>query len=311
MSVLLLISAIIVLLSTLGVVIASHRTMQRLHPSPRREEYIAQITRLLTRHEPLNIKARSRRSRMALAEAIYIVVSHTYGSDNAPLRSHVEQTHLDRFIMRRLRFAHGAQRARLLMMMSALPSCRYSVEHFSRYAHSRDSDVRISTLCLTLAINPTLAIRSIAQLEYTLTPYDISRIVALLRRGILPIAYEPLLASENRNLRMLGLAIVRSFGIEIAERQLHNIIVKESDHALVSETIYTLASLSRPLHHARIRDRVEQMNATERKSLCRHLSAEGYSLPAVRGLFSEEESSYAETLINSYKRALARTTTIA
>ena len=311
MRILLLLPPIIVLLPTLVILITSHRTIKRQRPSPLREKYITLITRLLTRNEPININAYSTRSRMALAEAIYIVVSHTYGSDSAPLRRVAEQFHLYRFLMRRIRLSHGVQRARLLMIMSALPPYHYSTEHFARYIHSQDSNIRISAICLTLTINSTLAIRSIAMLEYTLSSYDIARIVALLRRGILPIAYEPLLASGNRNLRMLGLAIVRTFGIEIAERRLHDIILTESDNALVREAIYTLSSLSRPLHHARIREKVDQMTATERKSLCRHLSAEGYSLPAVRRLFSEEESNYAEILINSYKRALVHTTTIA
>ena len=38
----------------------------------------------------------------------------------------------------------------------------------------------------------------------------------MLRRGLLPIAYEPLVGSPNRNLRMVGLGIVRQFGIEEA-----------------------------------------------------------------------------------------------
>lgn len=308
MSILLLfLPAIALLLMALRIALSTYSTLRWRGSNPIREEYISQITHLLILGHRTAIKARSYRSRMALSQAIYIVVSHTYGNDNALLHVVVKQNRLDRFLMRRLRLSHGVQRARLLMLMSALTPSRYTAEHFARYAHSQDRDIRISALCLTLAINPTLAIRSISSLKYQLSPYDIARIVALLRRGILPIAYEPLLASENHNLRMLGLAIIRNFGIEIAERQLHNIIMTEQSPSLVSEAIYTLASLSRPLHHARIRERVEHMDNCERKSLCRHLSAEGYSLPAIRKLFSESESRYAETLINSYKRTLMRT----
>lgn len=308
MSILLLfLPAIALMVMALRIALSTYSTLRWRGSNPIREEYISQITHLLILGHRTAIKAHSYRSRMALSQAIYIVVSHTYGNDNASLHVVVKQNRLDRFLMRRLRLSHGVQRARLLMLMSALTPSRYTAEHFARYAHSSDRDIRISALCLTLAINPTLAIRSISSLKYRLSPYDIARIVALLRRGILPIAYEPLLASENHNLRMLGLAIIRNFGIEIAERQLHNIIMTEQSPSLVSEAIYTLASLSRPLHHARIRERVEHMDNCERKSLCRHLSAEGYSLPAIRKLFSESESRYAETLINSYKRTLVRT----
>ena len=75
------------------------------------------------------------------------------------------------------------------------------------------------------------------------------------------------------------------------------------------ETIYTLASLGRPLGHTKIRERLAAMPAVKRKELCRHLTVEGYSISAVRSLFTEGETLYAETLINSYKRALVRPTT--
>ena len=309
MSVILLLIAIILLCIALSIMIISHRAMRWQRDNPLREKYIAQITHLFADERPIHIKARSSRSRMALAEAIYVVMSHTYGSDNTHLRYVVEQTRLDIFLMRRLRFSHGTRKARILLLMSSLPPCHYSAEHFMRYTQCRDRDIRINALCLMLAMNPILAIRTIAALDYSLTSYDIARIVALLRRGILPIAYEPLLANENRNLRMLGFAIVRTFGIDIAEKRLHNIILSESDPTIVNEAIYTLASLSRPLHHARIRERVKCMDEHERKSLCRHLSAEGYSLSTVKTLFSESESRYAENIINSYKRALVRHTT--
>ena len=279
------------------------------NPSPR-ELYIKQITALLTSDSTPreNIRARSSRSRLALAEAIHTVVSHTYGNETERLRNLVESLKLDRFIMRRVLYTRGTRRARLLMLMSTLPTPNYSSQHFLRYAHSADSNTRNSALLTIMAISPTSAIQTIASLKYDLSPFDIARILTLLRRGLLPIAYEPLLGNNNRNLRMLGLAIVRTFGIDIAEKRLHNIITSESNHSVVSEAIYTLASLGRPLHHARIRERLSSMSEYDRRSLCRHLSVQGYSLSAVKAIFPQAESRYAERLINSYKRALVRTT---
>ncbi len=281
----------------------------RRNPSPR-DLYIKQITTLLSNdHAPQeSIRARSSRSRLALAEAIHIVVSHTYGNETERLRNLTERLQLDRFLMRRILYARGTRRARLLMLMSALPTPNYSSQHFQRYIDSADSDIRNSALLTIIAINPTSAIQAIASLRYDLSPFDIARILTLLRRGVLPIAYEPLLGNDNRNLRMLGLAIVRTFGIEIAEKRLHNIITSESSHSVVSEAIYTLASLGRPLHHARIRECLSSMSEYDRRSLCRHLTVEGYSLGAVKAIFPQAESRYAERLINSYKRALVRTT---
>ncbi len=275
-----------------------------------RDMYVKQIVTLLQSERPSHshIRARSTRSRLALAEAIYIVVSHTYGNDIERLRPIVERHKLEKLLIRRIRLSRGAKRAHLLMLLSTIPTNTLITTHLKRDTHSRDKDVRISALTAILAANPSVAIRTISSLEFDLTPFDTARIIALLRRGLLPIAYEPLLANSNRNLRILGLAIVRHFGIEIAEKRLHKIISTEEDISIISETIYTLASLGRPLGHTRIRERLAAMPAQKRKELCRHLTVEGYSLAAVRSLFTEGESIYAESLINSYKRALTRAT---
>lgn len=284
---------------------------QRDRFSTERNRYIKQVTALLLDENPthINILAHSTKSRIALAEAIYVVMSHTYNNDTEPLRQIAEQNRLESLLLRKIRRSRGARRARMLMLLSAIPSSEDIFSQLYDYILSRDRDVRISALTAALAANPSVAIRTISTFEFDLSPFDTARIIALLRRGILPIAYEPLLASNNRNLRTLGLAIVRSFGIEIAEKHLHKIISNEDDSAIVKQTIYTLASLGRPLGHTRIRERLASMPAHKRKELCRHLTVEGYSLSSVRTLFTERESLYAESLINSYKRALTNSAT--
>ena len=234
-------------------------------------------------------------------------MSHTYGNDVEQLRTITEQNKLAGLLLRHTKRSHGAKRAHILMLLSTIPITDEIITKIERYTHSRDKDVRMSALTAILAAKPSAAIQTIASLEFDLSPFDTTRIIALLRRGLLPIAYEPLLASTNRNLRILGLAIVRSFGIEIAEKRLHKIITTEEDISVINETIYTLASMGRPLGHTKIRERLAAMPAHKRKELCRHLTVEGYSLSAVQSLFTERESVYAESLINSYKRALART----
>ena len=278
-----------------------------------RERYISQITTLLITQRECGIspKANTPQRRMALAEAIYIVMTHTYYNDISPLRKIVEKSHLENFLWRRIRLYNGTYRARLLLLTSAIPLRKITAEMLSTHLRSKDDDIRISALTSMLAATPTTAIHTIAQMEFPLSPFDLARIIALLRRGILPIAYEPLLSSENRNLRMLGLSIVRSFGIESAERRLHQIISTERDNEIITHTLYTLASLGRSLSHTRIRERLASMTATKRMELCRHLCIEGYSLGSVRTLFNDSEVSYAERVINSFKRQLGRNTVIA
>ena len=277
-----------------------------------RERYTSQITTLLITQQECDIspKANTPQRRMALAEAIYTVMSHTYYNDISPLRKIVEKSHLENFLWRRIRLYNGTYRARLLLLTSAIPLRKITAEMLSSHLRSKDDDIRISALTSMLAATPTTAIHTIAQMEFPLSPFDLARIIALLRRGILPIAYEPLLSSENRNLRMLGLSIVRNFGIESAERRLHQIISTERDTEIITHTLYTLASLGRSLSHTRIRERLASMTATKRMELCRHLCVEGYSLGSVKTLFNDSEVNYAERVINSFKRQLGRNTVI-
>ena len=300
-------SAIVGTLAVYLLAVSRLRTKHLRH-SYLRDTYIKQIVSLLRSEQPTHLRVRSARKRIALAEAIYIVMSHTYGNDMEQLRTLVEQNDLAKLLLRRARRCRGAKRAHTLMLLSTIPLKDGVIEKIERYIHSRDKDVRMSAMTAILAAKPSSAIQTIATLEFDLSSFDTTRIIALLRRGLLPIAYEPLLASTNRNLRILGLAIVRSFGIEIAEKHLHKIITTEEDMSVVNETIYTLASMGRPLGHTKIRERLAAMPAHKRKELCRHLTAEGYSLSAVKSLFTERESIYAESLINSYKRALAHNT---
>ena len=286
--------------------IISRQQTKRLQHTSLRDTYIKQIVQFLHSEQSALLCAGSVRSRLALAEAIYVVMSHTYGNDVELLRTIVEQNKLAGLLLRHTKRSHGAKRAHILMLLSTIPITDEIITKIERYTHSRDKDVRMSALTAILAAKPSVAIQTIAALEFDLSPFDTTRIIALLRRGLLPIAYEPLLASTNRNLRILGLAIVRSFGIEIAEKRLHKIITTEEDISVINETIYTLASMGRPLGHTKIRERLAAMPARKRKELCRHLTVEGYSLSAVQSLFTERESVYAESLINSYKRALAR-----
>jgi hypothetical protein len=103
---------------------------------------------------------------------------------------------------------------------------------------------------------------------------------------------------------MLGIAIVRNFGIEIADRHLYRIVSEQHSPAVIREAIYTLASLGSTLEQQPIIEQLATMQPTLRRELCHHLCCEGYSATALRGLFPDEELQHSEPLINSYKRNL-------
>ena len=111
--------------------------------------------------------------------------------------------------------------------------------------------------------------------------------------------------AASRNLRIVGLNIVRQFGIEEAERLLLRIVSGDEDPELVREALYTLCALRRPLTRRAVSGRLSAMPPAERKALLRYVVAEGYSPGPLRRLLDERERPYYESLVQTYKRSLA------
>ena len=151
-------------------------------------------------------------ARRLLIETVGRLVAATYGLDPAPLRRIVVQYGLDGWLLRRIRFAQGYRRARYLMLLSRLPAGDGVGAEPARYTRSRNRYVRFYDLMTQLAAEPATSLRRMAEYDYPFSACEVSEIMAMLRRGLLPIAYEPLVGSPNRNLRMVGLGIVRQFG---------------------------------------------------------------------------------------------------
>ena len=199
-------------------------------------------------------------ARHALAEVLSRLAASTYGLDNRPLRRIVRENGLESYLLRRIRRTRGYRRA----------------------------------------FDPTMALRLVGEFARPFTVYEVSEVMATLRRGVLPVAYEPLLDSSDRNLRIVGLNIVRQFGIEEAERQLRG-IVRNGPQELAREAVYTLCALHRPLARREVADFVRGMNAADRKALLRSMAREGYSARAVGALSPEPERAYYRSLVDSYK----------
>ena len=121
----------------------------------------------------------------------------------------------------------------------------------ARYMRSRNRYVRFYALMTQLAAEPATSLRRMAEYDYPFSACEVSEIMAMLRRGLLPIAYEPLVGSPNRNLRMVGLGIVRQFGIEEAERLLLAMVARERVPELGREALDTLCSMRCSLEAAR------------------------------------------------------------
>ena len=212
---------------------------------------------------------------------------------------------LDAWLLRRTARSRGYRRARCLLLLSRLPVGAAAADCAARYAASRNRYVRFQSLMVRLAADPSTALRLMAEYPEPFSACEVGEIMAVLRRGMLPIAYEPLIGSPSRNLRIVGLNIVRQFGIEEAERLLLRIVSGDEDPELVREALYTLCALRRPLTRRAVSGRLSAMPPAERKALLRYVVAEGYSPGPLRRLLDERERPYYESLVQTYKRSLA------
>ena len=297
-----IVSLLIATAYSIATILALHARRKEQRLKQLSNSYMQQIIAMQGGEGEVN--ARSTSERMALAQAIHSIMSHTYSTPTENTKAIAHQNKLEELILNKLRHANNEEKARLLNILSSIPISTRATDIISKYLHSANRHIRIAAIIATIAASPTKAIRTIADLPFSLKPYDTSRIIALLRRGLLPIAYEPLLMSDNHNLLMLGIAITHNFGIDIADKHLHNIILRQPNRQIVREAIYTLATLGRPLGRHHIREQLAAMSPNIRRELCHHLSCEGYSLSALSVIFSENEILHAEPLINSYKRSL-------
>lgn len=244
-------------------------------------------------------------ARLLLAETLSGVATATYGLDGTPLRRIVDTYRLDSWLLRRVRHAQGYRRARYLALLAGMPASAAVAEAVARYARSRNGYVRFQALMTRLAADPSTALRLMAAYRSDFTASEVDQIMQMLRRGMLPIAYGPLVGSASRNLRRVGLGIVRQFGIEEAESHLLRIAASDEAPELGREALYTLCSLRRPLVRREVAGRLRRMEAPERKALLRFMAVEGYSPAALRRIIDANEQPYYEALVQSYKRTLA------
>ena len=240
-----------------------------------------------------------------LCETVAGVVTLTCGVDGRMLRQITGRCGLDRWLLRRCRRSHGYRRARELALLAALPADETLAAAAKPFLRSRNRYVRFYALAVQLSADPAHAVRHIAAYPARLSASEVAELIALLRRGMLPLAYGPLLESRIANLRRVGLAIVRQFGVEEAEGRLLQFIADTAEPELGREALYALCALRRSLLRREVAVAIAGMNDRERRSLLRCMALEGYSPAAMRRLFEPDEHPYYETLIRSYKRSLA------
>lgn len=202
------------------------------------------------------------------------------------------------------RRSRGCRRARYLAMSAKLPPSGQNAERCERYLNDSNRFVRFHAFMIALAADHGSAIRRLALAERRLTHFETAEMMTLLRRGICPVAYTPLLKSGNRNLTMFGMQIVRQFGITDCESALLDIMRSSGDDDLRTDAVLLLGSLRGDVAVPVVRGYVRGLPVPVRRSIYRHFAVSGYSAAALAALFRRGERTWFETVLKSYKRTI-------
>lgn len=301
------IALLLTLLFTAGYLVAQRRERQWVVPMGRK--YLTVTMQWLAGGGvgfPMYPMIAQRRGRRLLA-AVIARIAATTCVDNETLRRVVKVYGLDELLIRMIGRSRGIRRAQLLQALAGLPTEEGMAAKLERYVRSGRREVRFYALLAQLAAEPTATLRRLGDYPDRLTAFELSEVIGLLRRGRLPIAHEPLLNAAQENLQLLGMMIVRQFGIVEAAPRLRTLAAEATSERCGAEALYALASLHRPLTGAAVQGRFGRMTAAERKRLLRFIAREGYAATALRELFSEEEMPYFRSLTDTYKRTIVCT----
>ena len=245
-----------------------------------------------------------RGTRAILARQLAAASYSTFFGESGAIRRMVAANGIEGWLLRHISRSRGYARARYMALLAALPVSKSTAEWVGRRTSDNHRLTYFRAMLVRIAADPTAAVRIISSYPLALTHLEIAELTSMLRRGLLPLAYGPLLNSANANLRMIGLNIIRIFGIAEAEEMLCDIAARCEDERLCDEALFTLVSLRLPVSDRTLTSRIRSMNAERRRRLFRRLASEGYSVEVLSRIACDEEAEYAESIAASYKRTL-------
>lgn len=159
---------------------------------------------------------------------------------------------------------------------------------------------RLGETVMLMEAYPDHAVRYIARLDMPLTWHDIALLTQIMRRTGSPIAYTPLLASQNRNLQLIGLYLCEHFSIVDAEPHLQRLVETE-DREIAYIALLALCSIRGDISTPQVGRALSQLLPYQREAFLRHAVLACYSLRSCSHLLTRNECRLLSQRINSYK----------
>lgn len=180
---------------------------------------------------------------LPLIRCVVFVADRTTEESAELIRIIVKYYHLESYLIKRARKSgSNADKAYFLALLARLPLTANSTADFEVFLTDKRADVRFYALLCIFSADSTRAVATLSRRKERLSRTDVAEIMTVISRGLCPIPYTPLLISGNYNLSLLGITLVRRFGIRECESELMR-FVSYGDKDLREDAIETLLSL--------------------------------------------------------------------
>ncbi len=241
------------------------------------------------------------KSKQAAAEVIAELSPIIYRLDAQAIENITHSLNLTDFLLKQTNRSRGVERTKWLAVFSRVPLSDFDIKELQPYFRSKNRMESFYALMALINADQRNIMHHVAQYPTTMTQFEISQLLSLLRQGSMAVAYQPMLHSKNINLNLLGIAVVQHFGVESAQGRLREIIASHHNYTLRLEALYALSSMQLMLSSPSIKEFVESMPRIDTRRFLRHIALEGYAQSVINFFTRKSERKYFHSLINSYK----------
>jgi hypothetical protein len=264
---------------------------------------VARIVRMImAKVEPTDEEIRSLRWRFTLGtilDAAIFISEHIYGNALHRLTLIVEVCEADFHLLHSVN-SHWGRGKQMLAKLSCMTHATAVIEYAEKCLNEKCRDTHFYATAALISARPERAIRYIAQLEDALTWYEVALLTKLMRRASVPIAYTPLLTSQNRNLQLIGIYLCEHFSIVDAEPHLQRLAESEESD-LAYPALLTLCSIRGNISSPQVGSTLARLAPHQRATFIRHAVQACYALNSCAKYLSREEQRLFRQQIDSYK----------
>lgn len=147
---------------------------------------------------------------------------------------------------------------------------------------------------------PGCSIKYIARLERDISWYEAALLSQLMCRTGAPVAYTPLLISQNRNLQLIGIYLCEIFKSVDAEPYLQR-LAESGDEDVAYMALLTLCSIRGDISTPQVGCALSQCSSHQRAAFVRHSVQACYSPQSCAAHLSDEEQALFIQHLSSYK----------